>query len=210
MEYININRWKRKEHFNRFRNFKNPNMNVCANVEITNLYNYSKEKGFSINTALIYVATKVCNQIDEFRYRIRNDEIVLHDTVNPCFTAITKDNLCSFVNECDFSPDFDVFLETATKRIKYATEHIVLTDAPFEDDVVYLTTVPWISITSVSHPVSGAKPDGIPRIVLGGFIRENNKVMMPLSVEVHHGLADGYHLGEYYKKFEEICQSVDL
>jgi chloramphenicol O-acetyltransferase type A len=33
---------------------------------------------------------------------------------------------------------------------------------------------------------------------------ENGKRKMPVSMHVHHGLADGYHAGLFYNKFQEL------
>jgi chloramphenicol O-acetyltransferase type A len=33
---------------------------------------------------------------------------------------------------------------------------------------------------------------------------ENGKKTMSMSVHVHHGLVDGYHLGLYFEEFERL------
>lgn len=210
MDYIDINNWKRVKHFKWFIEFEHPMINICSTIEITNLYNFCKENNFSINTALTYVAAKVCNRIEEFRYRIRGSKVVLHDIIDPCNTTITKDNLCSFVNGCKYNDNFKIFHEEMSKCIEYSKKQVIIANIPDVDNLLFITTLPWINITSVSHPTKCKGDNGIPRVVFGKFSKENGKIILPISVEVHHALADGYHVALYLKTFEEICKNLDL
>ncbi|MCK5418959.1 MAG: hypothetical protein KAI93_10645, partial [Desulfobacterales bacterium] len=46
--------------------------------------------------------------------------------------------------------------------------------------------------------------DSIPRISWGSFKEDKEKIGMPLAVQVHHGLADGYHLGKFFNQMQEL------
>jgi chloramphenicol O-acetyltransferase type A len=46
--------------------------------------------------------------------------------------------------------------------------------------------------------------DSIPRISWGSFKEDKEKIGMPLAVQVHHGLADGYHLGKFFNRMQEL------
>lgn len=42
---------------------------------------------------------------------------------------------------------------------------------------------------------------------MGKFKKEQDRILLPFSVQVHHGLMDGYHVGKYYNLLEEYLQS---
>jgi chloramphenicol O-acetyltransferase type A len=44
----------------------------------------------------------------------------------------------------------------------------------------------------------------VPKISFGKFIKENDRTLMPFSVEVHHSLMDGLHVGRYIARIEEL------
>jgi chloramphenicol O-acetyltransferase type A len=46
--------------------------------------------------------------------------------------------------------------------------------------------------------------DSIPRINWGSFKEHKEKTVMPLAVQVHHGLAGGYHLGNFFNQIQEL------
>jgi len=71
------------------------------------------------------------------------------------------------------------------------------------DDLIYFTTLPWVSFTSFAHARKRGRGDSVPRIAFGKFLRESERTLLPISVEVHHALMDGLHVGRYLTRLEE-------
>ena len=63
---------------------------------------------------------------------------------------------------------------------------------------------PWIAFTSFSHARRWGREDSVPKISFGKFIKENDRTLLPFSVEVHHSLMDGLHVGRYIARIEEM------
>ena len=42
-----------------------------------------------------------------------------------------------------------------------------------------------------------------PIIQAGKFFEKDGRKIMPLSITVHHAIADGYHVGLFLEKFQE-------
>lgn len=49
--------------------------------------------------------------------------------------------------------------------------------------------------------------DSIPRISWGKYFEENGKIKLPMSVQAHHALMDGMHVGQYFSMFQEILDN---
>ncbi len=43
----------------------------------------------------------------------------------------------------------------------------------------------------------------MPKIAFGKFTQEDQRMLLPISVEVHHALMDGLHVGRYLSQLEE-------
>lgn len=43
MKFIDIENWKRKNHYNYFKQLDYPHFNICGNLDITNFYRYIKK-----------------------------------------------------------------------------------------------------------------------------------------------------------------------
>jgi chloramphenicol O-acetyltransferase type A len=197
---LEIDKWNRKSHFNFFKNYDNPFYNICSNIEVTELHKYCKDSGSSFFLASLYLSIKAANEIPEFRYRIEEDKVFIYDKVHPSSTVLNEDKTFGF---CDFTY-YDMFKEFEQNGKVSVDETIKaksLTTKEYRNDVIHYTTIPWISLTSLTHARNFGTEDSIPKIVFGKYFNDNNKLMIPICVEVHHSLVDGYHIGKYLDLF---------
>jgi chloramphenicol O-acetyltransferase type A len=181
---------------------------MCANVDITALYPAVKQSGFSLTVALVYLITRASNAIPEFRYRIRDDKVIEHEIVNPGFTFLAEEDAFSFCF-VDYTEDYSVFAARAEERIAYVKEHPWVKQVP-QDDVLYMTAIPWVSFTSFLHPMRLQPEDSIPRFVWGKFFKDGEQLKMPLGVQGHHALLDGIHAGKFYAEMQEYLQQSEI
>lgn len=197
MRHIDIQTWSRHDHFNVFSGFDHPHFSMCANVDLTRFYAAVKLRSLSLTVAIVYVLTRVSNAIPEFRHRIRTGKVVEHEIVNPSVTILTDADLFSFCT-MDYYEDFSDFAARATARIAYVKEHPTLKNEPGQDDVLFMTAIPWVSFTSFMHPTHLHPADSVPRFAWGKFFKDSQFLKMPLSVQGHHALMDGIHMGKFY------------
>ena len=183
---------------------------ACApNVELTAFYPFVKQQCYSINVAIVYVLARASNAIPEFRQRIRAGKVVEHEIVHPSTTIPTGEDLFTFC-PFDYIEDFTEFAAKATERIAFVQEHPNLADEPGKDDVLYMTAIPWVSFTAFMHPMLVERADSVPRFAWGKFFEEGERLKMPLSVQAHHGLVDGIHIGRFYEKVQECFQQPEV
>jgi len=205
MRQIDIKTWPRREHFKLFRAFDHPHLGLCANVDLTAFYPVVKERGFSFTVAIVYVLARGANAIPEFRYRIRPGEVVEHEIVHPSGTILVDEDLFTFCT-FEYVEDFSEFAVRAAQRIAYVREHPTLGDEPGQDDLLFMTSIPWVSFTSVMHPMHLDPADSVPRFAWGKFFEEGKFLKMPLGVQGHHALIDGIHIGRFYAEVQEYLQ----
>lgn len=208
LKFVDMENWNRKNHYNLFKGFDYPHFNICANIDITTLRRFVKENNISFFISFLYAVTKTTNSIKEFRYRIREDKVIEHDNVHPSFTIMTNTGVFSFcpVNYVDNFKDFNKNTLAAMEKYKNSVN---LEDEPGRDDLIFTTSIPWISFTSVNHPINMSPVDSIPRIAWGKYFEENRRIRIPLSVQAHHALVDGVHVGEYFNLLQEILDNPE-
>lgn len=200
--YLDLQTWKRKDHYLLFSKMDNPFFNICANLDITIFHNHIKTINAPFFISFLYIASKAANEVEEFKLRIRKEGIFLHDKVHPSFTVMGEDDMFSFCYS-DFSSNFPEFAADAKRAIEKVKIKGSLNDDENRDDYLYITSIPWITFTSVSHPFSTNKMDSVPRISWGKFEDKDGRKSIPISVSLHHGLADGFHVAMYLKHMQE-------
>lgn len=202
---IDTETWARKSHFEFFNGFDEPFFGVVANVDCNFAYRYCKENGISFFLWYLHKALLAANQIENFRYKVEDGEVYLYDEAEATPTIGREDGTFGF-SYLKFYTDFDTFSSEAEKVIEKVKKHDKLfppEDLPVYDHALQFSSLPWIEFTSLSHARSFSYRDSSPKISFGKLTEKEGKMIMPVSVHVHHGLADGYHVGLFYEYFQE-------
>ena len=206
MKYIDMETWKRRKQYEMFREMELPHFNICSNIDVRELKGYCREKKLSFFKCMLYLVARTVNGIPELRTRIKKDGIVEYPVVNPSFTVLGEDELFGFA-KAEYSEDFESFYRSVEEGLEKVKNNITPDfDADMDSDF-YLTTLPWVSFTSIQHPMHIVKKDCIPRIALGKYFEEGDKLLMPVALQAHHGLADGVHAGKFYMGLEELLKT---
>lgn len=202
MKKIDLDTWYRKDHFEFYRTFKQPFFNVCATVDVTNTVNYCKENQLSFFICSLFLLGYTANQIEAFRYRINKDSVEIHDKIEISCTVLNNDESFSF---CEFGGcgAFDEFYpqaELLMANIKQGFKSIKPINN--KDNKIFCSVLPWLHFTSFSHAQKQQEQDSTPRLVMGKYKKNQHEIAMPVSVEVHHALVDGLHVGQYFEKLQ--------
>jgi chloramphenicol O-acetyltransferase type A len=209
-EYLNLANWSRRELFEFFIGYSNPYFNVCAQVDVTNLVALVREcPGVRISLALHYFALRVANEIEPFRYRLKDEKVFVYDVINGGTTVLLPNESFAYAY-FDYQPDFEKFVADAARAVDNIRNGSGPLKPSMRDDLIYFTSLPWISFTSFAHARTGGRGESIPRIVFGKFSKQNERLMLPISVEVHHALMDGIHVGRFLTRLEEVLAKPKL
>ena len=203
MKTIDLETWPRAAHYHFFKRMDYPHYNICANIDITNFLAKTREQGLPFYYSMIFAVMSVLNTVDEFKYRIRGEEVVLHDIVHPVFSDMPKDSDNFKMVYTQMGESIESFTKEAKQKSQSQTASFVKEDLECIDDLVYITTVPWISFTNISHTISFNKDDSVPRLAWGKYFSNGDKIMMPFSVQAHHSFVDGVHMGRLFEALQE-------
>lgn len=203
--FLDIENWPRKEHFHFFRKFEEPFFGATVEIDCTKAHQTAKDLDTSFFIYYLHKTVVAINTITPFKYRILDDQIVIHHQINASATIGRSDDSFGF-SLIEYSPDFAVFKENALIEIERVQQTPGLFTRSFEtDDVIHFSAIPWVNFTSLSHARSYTFPDSCPKVSFGKMTtNENGKKTMSMSVHVHHGLIDGLHLGQFIDCFQDL------
>jgi len=206
---ISLHTWKRHNQFQFFKEFDNPFFNICADVDVTRLLAFKARHDASFSIAALFLATRAANHIEAFRYRIRGDKVIVHDVIHAGSTILLPDETFGFCY-FHFSENFHTFhqaAEVALREFKKAENKFDPHDE--RDDLIHYSIIPWVSFSAFAHAKRFRREDSIPKIVFGKYHETGGAMKMPVSVEVHHALADGLHVGKFYSLFQEYLDAPE-
>ena len=201
MQYLDMETWERKDHFRFFKKFEEPFFGVCVSVDCSIAYEVAKQKGYSFFLYYLYQSLAAANQTEPFRYRIRENEVLVYDTIHASPTINRSKGSFGFAY-MDYENDFESFADKAEKEIERVQQSTGLVPAVSGENVIHYSSIPWIRFTSLSHARSFSFADSCPKISFGKMELEGKKRTMPVSIHVHHALMDGYHVGQFIDLFQ--------
>ena len=204
---LDLDRWPRRNAFEFFRGFDKPHFSVCTRIDVSALKPALAAAGLgSVTLACHFMALLLANRIEPFRYRLRQGGVEVLDVVHASTTVLLADESFGFAY-LPYASDFASFVAQGAPALAAAragSEGF----APRVDDraQIHFTTLPWLHFTSFTHARAGALEDAIPKLAFGRIEADGSadgaRRWMPLSVEVHHALMDGLHVGRFVQGFE--------
>jgi chloramphenicol O-acetyltransferase type A len=208
-EYLDLTKWARREVFEFFRGFDKPYFNVCTQVDVSKLVATLRDQpNVSVSLAYHYLALKAANEIEPFRYRLRDGKVLVHPVIHGATTVLLPNETFTFAY-FDYVEDFGKFIAGAERAVQEAKAAGGFRTKDDDDDMIHCTVLPWVSFTSFSHARNWSREDSVPKISFGKFVREDERTLMPISVEVHHALMDGFHVGRYLSRLEEMLTEAE-
>jgi chloramphenicol O-acetyltransferase type A len=96
------------------------------------------------------------------------------------------------------------FIRRAEEEIALVKRRPGLEEKIQEDSMLFMTSIPWVSFTSFQHPLKLNPADSVPRFAWGRYRQNGEAFLMPLSVQGHHALMDGLHVGQFFQDFQAL------
>lgn len=205
---LDLANWARRDLFEFFRGYERPHFNVCTQLDVTKLLSLVRDRpGVSASLAYIYFALRIANEIEPFRYRLKDGKVIVHEVINGGTTVLLPNESFSYAY-FDYQEDCETFFAAASESIKRVQADGALKPT-MRDDLIYFTVLPWVSFTSFAHARTSGRGESVPRIAFGKFINEGARTLLPISVEVHHALMDGLHVGRFLNRFEDALSKPE-
>ncbi len=200
--YLDLAGWPRRSHFELFRSYEQPFWNLCAAVDVTALHALcGATDGPSFFLAALHLSLQAANEVEELRYRLRGDEVLVHEVIHGGSTVLRPDGTFTFAY-FPFCPRFAEFAAGAAPVLAAAkASQGPLDPRTDRDDLIHYSVIPWVAFSSFAHARRQLPGDSVPKIVFGKHHEVAGRRQMPVSVEVHHALVDGLHVGRFLAAF---------
>ena len=207
MRELDIESWNRKEHFAFFNQFEDPYFSVTVDLDVTNAFAYSKKNNRSFFVVYLYACMKAINTIENFKYRIHDDKVIVHDVIHASPTISRDDNTfgCSFIYFTDDFDQFDKNYQTEKKRVQGTTD--LFPPEEGTDACIYCSAMPWFSFSGHKEPVFGVKKESVPKLAFGKYVEKDERLSMPVAIAVNHALVDGYHVGLFVEAYQKALDN---
>jgi len=195
---IDVENWERKEFYEHFIKEVVCTYSITVDLDITNL------KGQRLYPAMIWLLTKTVNEMPESRTSLTKEGLGIYDSMHPMYTVFNKDNKNFSGIWSYFSEDYNEFLQNYEKdeaEYSHSTRYAPKDGTPVNS--FNISMLPWVGFTSVNINVYDEGKFLLPIFTMGKFSERDGKRLLPLSIQVHHAVCDGYHVGLFVEKLQD-------
>lgn len=204
---IDVEKWPRRTHFESFSSWGRCMIHCTADIDVTKLYNYCKKNGKRFYPMSIVLVSEAVNSIPELRTSLAEDKTPgVWNFISPTYTVFHDDDKTFSSINSGFSDDREEFYDTIIsdmERCKNLKGHIVTQVQP---NLLAISCIPNLKFSSFE--IQHFNDFFVPCVIIGKRTDNGNGQSMPVSFSIHHALADGYHVGEFFGRLQELCNTL--
>ncbi|WMI80770.1 chloramphenicol acetyltransferase [Anaerotignum sp. MB30-C6] len=204
-EPIDMETWPRAQSFYYYTQMAPTTYSINVSMDVTVLRNELKQQGLKFFPTYLWLVTKAINEVPELRVGLKDGVLGCWRQLTPLYPQFHEDDQTTSLLWTEHHDNFLEFYQSYIKDTKeHGDSHGILSSKgmPLPNGYV-ISCIPWFSFQSFSLYNHNLKDYYFPSFEAGKFVETEEKILMPLSVTVHHATTDGYHL----KMFFEILQN---
>lgn len=203
-QVVDPENWGRKEFYDHFMQEVVCTYSTTVLLDITNLKNQR------LYPALIWLLTKTVNQMPEFRTALTEEGIVIYDEMHPAYTIFNQQNKNFSGIWTAFDSDYHTFLAAYQSDIECYSASVHYAPKPDRPANSFdISMIPWFTFTSFNLNIFGDGKYLLPIFTFGKYQEENGKRKIPLAIQVHHAVCDGYHVGMFVGALQQAIDAFD-
>lgn len=204
---IDLNEWSRGRLFETYIESMRVVMSLTAEVNAAPLLKFTKANGLKFYPAMIWAVSKTVNARGEFKYGWNErGELIKWDFVSPSYAEfhMADENCTKTVTE--YSGDlFEFHARFLKDREKYRNSRGFVENQP--PNFFDVSCLPWLRYRSFDMHVFDEGKFLAPVVTWGRYEREGERRLMPLTLNIHHAVADGFHLARFFIELQELIDS---
>ena len=206
MEFQKINpeTWKRKEYFDHYVSHVPCTYSITVKLDITALL----KQGAKLYPAMLYAITTIVNKHEKFRTAFNEkEELGVYSQMIPCYTVFHKESETFSNIWTEYHPDYAEFLANYEKDQKeYGCLEGMSPKPNLPDNNFPVSMVPWTSFEGFNLNLEKGYSYLLPIFTMGRYYKNEERWLLPLAVQVHHGVCDGFHVSRFINELQELIK----
>ena len=201
---INKETWDRKEYFEHYFSEVPCTYSMTVKLDITKIKNSNKK----IYPAMLYFITKVVNNHSEFRTAFNmNGELGIFDEMIPCYTVFNQDTE-TFTNIwTEYSDDYDAFCKSYEKDIElFSSVKGMIAKPNIPPNHFPVSMIPWTTFEGFNLNLQKGYNYLLPIFTMGKYSEINGQYLIPLAIQVHHAVCDGFHISRFINELQKLIE----
>lgn len=197
--------WKRKEYFDHYFKHVPCTYSMTVKLDITGL----KDK--KLYPTLLYGLATIVNRHEEFRTAMNeNGQVGVFSEMMPCYTIFHKDTQTFSNLWTAYTADYTEFCARYREDMeRYGNTEGMMAKPNPPENTFPVSMIPWTTFEGFNLNLKNGYDYLLPIFTFGKYQQDNGKYYIPLSVQVHHAVCDGFHTSRFINELQELLDTLD-
>ena len=204
-EKIDRDTWARKEYFEHYFSNVPCTYSITVKLDITKI----RERQIKLYPAMLYYLTTIVNRHSEFRTSFNeNDELGIYSEMIPCYTVFHK-HTETFSNLWTvYTSNIEEFLaEYENDILQYGNQKGMMAKPNVPSNNFSVSMIPWATFEGFNLNLQKGYDYLKPIFTMGRYYQKAGRTLIPLAIQVHHAVCDGFHVCRFIDELQELINS---
>ena len=209
---IDISSWPRGKLYKHYMTDVPCTYSMSVNLDISVFLLTLKSQKLKLFPTMLYAISRLVNRHKEFRMCYNeNKELGYYDVLNPCYAVFHQD-IDEFSNLwTQYSENFETFYSNYHEDMKQYGDEYGENAKPLQGDNLFnVSCIPWVSFTGFNLNLQKGYDYLAPIFTIGKYYKDADKVLLPLALQVHHAVCDGFHVARFVNELQEWMDGFSL
>lgn len=199
---VDKDKWARSIYFQHYFSDVPCTYSISVKLDITAL----RKGGQKLYPAMLYCLTTIVNRHPEFRTAINDrGQLGIYDSMHPCYTIFHKDNQTFSNLWTEYNEDYAQFRFAYEKdRANYVSNTEFLAKPNLPENSFTVSMLPWVTFEGFNLNLQKGYTYLLPIFTLGRYYKEGSKTLIPLAVQAHHAVCDGFHVCRFINELQSL------
>lgn len=206
-ELIDMQKFDRADYFSYFMSV-GTTIEFTAKVDVTKAVETCKKDKLNFQAIILYHLYKAVNAIENFKYDILEDKLIKWDKIVPTFSSMNKNSKLFFTLYAEMQENCADYNEQYQKTVEdYADSATIVPQGNLPGNVFNVSSIPWLHFEHFSSNSKTMDNKIVKMITLGKYEQIEGRFMLPLTIQISHAIADGYHVALFFNKLQEELEA---
>ncbi|MGI5959284.1 MAG: type A chloramphenicol O-acetyltransferase [Massiliimalia sp.] len=206
---IELKNWNRSHTYEHFMTQIPCTYSMCVNLDITHLLQEVRRCQLKFFPIFLYGLSHVVNQHTEFRMDLNQDsEPGYYSVTHPYYTVLDPDTETFFNLWTCYDEDIRQFYANYLEdQAKYGSSPQAAQQQAGVPNLFNVSCIPWVSFTGFNLNIGGSFDYLPPIFTVGKYFEQQGQTLIPLSIQVHHAVCDGFHTSRFVNELQQWADS---
>ncbi len=202
-ELIDMLKFDRADYFSYFMSV-GTTIEFTAKVDVTKMLDRCKKDKLNFQAVMLYQLYKVVNTLENFKLDVLEDKLIKWDKIVPTFSSMNKNSKLFFTLYADMLENCVDYNKQYQKTVEnYADSTTIVPQGNLPENVFNVSCIPWLHFEHFSSNSKAIENKVIKMITFGKYEQIDGCFILPLTIQISHAIADGYHVALFFEKLQE-------